>query len=264
MVELAVPISYLFGSSSLAKEVIAKGYCLECREESLESKEPKQYLFHFDKDIAHPWEREEKESISLSIQSKKELKLVSFHMAASCSRPVLKEGVFYCGGIRYSKEDMLNNARDNAEWLKDIIADRGIEIALENNNYYPTPAYEYVTDPDFISDIVYKNGIKFLFDLAHARITSHNRQIPYDRYLKGLPLERMIQIHISKHEIDGKDLAYDAHELPDGSILQEAKSIIQEFTPKYVTVEYYKDKEKLIEILEKLKTACTEPERQKI
>lgn len=256
MVKLATPISALFGNDSQTWEIIAKSYCLECREENLASKVPKQYVFHFDKDILHPWSEKEKDFIRLAILSKKELKLITFHMSASCSKPILKQGIFYCGGVEFSRQEMLDNVRNNISWLKRCINNRDIEIAVENNNYYPTPAYRYITDAHFICQVILENGLKFLFDLAHAKITAHNKRESYQKYIEELPLGRVIQLHVSKHGINEDDLAYDAHELPDESIFNEVKEIIREFSPEYVTIEYYKDKELLIQLLEQYRQLC--------
>ena len=96
----------------------------------------------------------------------------------------------------------------------------------------------------------------FLFDLAHARITAHNKKSSYRNYINALPLDRMVQIHVSREGINEQGLAYDAHEFSDGEVLKEAKEIIHKFSPEYVTIEYYKDKDKLIQMLGQYKQIC--------
>ena len=79
--------------------------------------------------------------------------------------------------------------------------EKEISISVENNNYYKTEAYDYVTDPDFISSIVYDNDINFLFDISHARISAYNSGVDYCEYLLKLPLNRVNQIHIFKRKM---------------------------------------------------------------
>ena len=71
----------------------------------------------------------------------------------------------------------------NIPKIKNILGD--IEILIENNNYYPTKAYDIITDADFISNLVYDNNIGFLFDQAHAEITAHNQKIKYEEYVNN-------------------------------------------------------------------------------
>jgi len=190
---------------------------------------------------------------------KKDLKLITFHMATSCTQPKLeytkiKSGMFELGGYSYSKEEMLNNAKDNFKKIKDIFGDE-IKIAVENNNYYPTEAYKYITDENFISEVVNKNNIYFLFDIAHAQVTAHNKRISFEDYKSGLPLDRVVQLHICSPDIDSiSNLAYDAHNYPDEFKLNEVKNLIKEYPHiQYLTVEYYRDIENLIKSINKFK-----------
>lgn len=256
MLKLAMPISDLFNDAAVRKAIISGSYCLECRERTSESAEPRQYLFHFEKDILRPWLKSDKNAIKSVISSKDELKLITFHMEACCSKPVLKNSVFFSGGRRFRAGELIDNARKNIKWLKACLPKKDIEIAVENNNYYPTPAYKYITEPEFIARIVHENGIKFLFDLAHAKISSYNKKMPYRKYLDALPMERIVQIHVSKSGVNKQGLAYDAHGIPDRSILREVKEIISKFSPLYLTIEYYADGKRLITAMEKFRKIC--------
>jgi len=156
--------------------------------------------------------------------------------------------MFQPGGVQYCREDLLKNARVNILWLRSFLTEE-IAIAVENNNYYPTPTYDYITDSDFIAEVVEENDIKFLLDIAHAKITAHNRGIDYGKYLAALPLKDTIQIHISSHRINSARLACDAHELPGEMIYREVRSLVKAYPVKYLTVEYYKDSKKVIRAL---------------
>lgn len=109
------------------------------------------------------------------IESKTNLKLISFHMSSACHEPIVsKYGICQCGGKVYSRHEMCDNAESNIAWIRSFL-DSDIDIAIENNNYYPTSAYNDITEGDFISNIVKMNNTYFLFDIAHAIVTACNK-----------------------------------------------------------------------------------------
>jgi hypothetical protein len=248
MIKLATPISHLFLQQPSAENIMMISDSLECRAWCIDAEYPKQELLHLDVNMVHCWDKEMQEYICSSILSKPEIELVTFHADSCCDAPVLLKGMYQPGGKIYSRKELLENAKTNVLWLRTFMP-KEVFIGVENNNYYPTPAYNYITDSDFLTQIVEENNIKFLLDIAHAKITAHNKAMDYERYRVGLPLKHMVQIHISGHEIDSEDMAYDAHELPNESICQEVSALIEAFPIKYLTVEYYKDYEKVVEEL---------------
>ena len=128
-----------------------------------------------------------------------------------------------------------------------------IKIAVENNNYYNTEAYQLICNPSFISKVVKDNDIFLLFDLAHAHVSSYNMDISYQSYCEQLPLDRIIQLHICKSGVN-KKMAYDAHFLPDDEDFDEIEKLIKSCNNlKFFTVEYYKDPVQLKDVLIKLR-----------
>ena len=167
--------------------------------------------------LIHKFSKEDINSLIQIKSEKLDLKLISFvwhHVIKSQS----KKRYFYPNGIKISVEELKRNAQTNINTIKEIFG-KDISISVENNNYYKTEAYDYVTDPDFISSIVYDNDINFLFDISHARISAYNSGVDYCEYLLKLPLNRVNQIHISKEDVDSNGEVFDAHELPsDGNL----------------------------------------------
>ena len=253
MIKIATPISTLFANQQDAQDLINNSDCLECRDFSIAEMFPKQHLFHCNLQPIHIFEKKIFSYLEKIAVLKKDLKLISFHMATSCSNPFLEGNIFKPGGFQYSRQEMISNAKKNFRIIKSIFG-REIKIAVENNNYYPTKAYSFVTDADFIQDIVYENDIFFLYDIAHAHITSYNKCINWDDYKKQLPLDRAIQIHISRYSINNKNIAIDTHLAPDKENWKEllltlsSNKLIQ-----YVTIEYYEDKNKVVDLLKKTK-----------
>jgi hypothetical protein len=61
-----------------------------------------------------------------------------------------------------------------------------------------------------------------------------------------VPLDRLIQIHVSRHGVDDKGNYYDAHALPNREELDEVRHLLVRYDARYVTVEYYKDGDEFV------------------
>lgn len=249
MIKLATPISTLFNGDEAERDIVDASDCLECRDHAVKSTLPRQELFHFEAELIHPWPQDRRAFIRQAIAKKPELTLITFHAASCCSAPILEHGRYQIGGTVYTVAQMLDHARDNVAWLRSFLPQK-MEIGLENNNYYPTPAYEHVTDGAFLSRIVEENNLRFLFDIAHARITAHNRKISLEQYHASLPLTKIIQVHVCRSSMDPQGMAIDAHLAPGEEEREEVESLIARYQGlRYVTLEYYKDAKELAAIL---------------
>ncbi len=252
MASIVTPISHLFKREEDAKQILAHSDFLECRDHSPEFEVRPQILFHTDLQPAHKLSEEDFIYLEKVKKEKPNLALVSFHLASCYHSPLIENAVFVPGGHRYEVAELLANAAENLEKIKTILG-ANIKIAIENNNYYQTPAYDYITEPAFISEIINTNQIFFLYDIAHAKVSSHNAGSTYETYKASLPLNRAAQIHICKSGIkDGK--AYDAHFSPDEQEWNEVTALLAEYnTIEYLTIEYYKDFSGLLTSLQELK-----------
>tara|TARA_R110001592_G_scaffold195720_6_gene443406 strand:+ start:554 stop:1369 length:816 start_codon:yes stop_codon:yes gene_type:complete len=186
------------------------------------------------------------------------LKVISFHCAYNSIKCFKNKGIGYIDGYCYNENELKYNMSINIPKIKNILGD--IEILIENNNYYPTKAYDIITDADFISNLVYDNNIGFLFDQAHAEITAHNQKIKYEEYVNNLPLDKCKQIHLCKmgysKELYSENfyLAEDHHLSLSLDECAKLKSILNKCTRlEYITIEYYKDIEDLIKSIQLIK-----------
>jgi len=255
MIKIATPISHLFDENKKwGKVIIDNSDVLECRDRSISHNFDNQELFHCELQPIHEWNDKEWSFLRKIKDSKPNLKLLTLHIASCCDNPKLNNKIFELGGREYSREEMKYFARENFNKIKSMFGN-SVDIAVENNNYYPTEAYRDVTDPEFISDIVSDNNLRFLFDIAHAKVTCFNKNINFERYKKKLPLDKIIQLHICSYAVDEKlNQAYDAHNYPNDEELLEVSNIIEKFKNlKYLTVEYYRDIENLEISLKKVK-----------
>jgi len=157
---------------------------------------------------------------------------------------------------------MVVNTVKNLEKIRSIYPS-GTKIGLENNNYFPTGAYETVTEGSFLSELITNNGLFFLLDIAHAQITSTNNKIGFSKYMDSLPLGKLLQIHTSMFKVRDDGIAIDSHELPSEELIETTITIANKHNAQYITPEYYKDLQKLFELLktmrEKLHNGYNEP-----
>ena len=70
--------------------------------------------------------------------------------------------MFQPGGKELSREELLENARENTIKMKKIFGDE-VFICAENNNYFPTPAYKWITDADFIFELITEKQYPYAF-----------------------------------------------------------------------------------------------------
>ena len=88
-------------------------------------------------------------------------------------------------------EVIKNNIKDfKKEFKKDIV--------LENTPYRAyRNSYQFFMDPAIISQIVYDNDIKFLFDISHARSAANHLGMTLDEYVAKLPMDRCVEVHMA-------------------------------------------------------------------
>ena len=253
---LATPVSHLFDSESDAEKISSYSDVLECRDRTFSYSALNQKLFHCELQPIHELSETDFDYIKRIKENKKDLELVTFHIASSCKSPKLIDNIFVIGHENnYSRDQMLQNAKKNFKIIKDILGN-DIKIAVENNNYYPTDAYKYITDPSFINQVMLDSDLSLLFDIAHAKVTAFNQKIKYEDYKQELNLDRAVQIHICEFGLDDdKGLAFDAHNAPGETEFQEVKYLLERYKDiKYLTVEFYRDVNLLISCLSKFKS----------
>jgi uncharacterized protein (UPF0276 family) len=95
-------------------------------------------------------------------------------------------------------ENIIRNGKRLSGWA-------GVPLLLENYNYHPTNAYEYVCEPDTFSMLIDAIGCDVLLDVAHARISAHNMgwSDPH-RYFEALPLGKVLEMHINQPGYDAQ------------------------------------------------------------
>jgi len=260
-VKICLPVSHHFESKEKVQKLrdLDLYDFLEVRPNKIDYQEDieKQTAFHADNiQPIHNLKDEDFKFVEKIAKNKKNLEIISFHCAWACDQ-IRETGIIaYPAGKIYTRDEMYLNTEKNTSIIKNILG-KDVLIAIENNNFYPTPAYENVCDPSFLRDLVFDNNINFLFDNAHAKVSSHNLGVDYDDYKNQLPLEKMVQIQFCQPSIPEKkeETALDVHEIPDVKNVDEVLNMSTSFNIQYITPEYYKDFDKLVEFLKSLRSS---------
>ena len=135
-----------------------------------------------------------------------------------------------------------------AQWFTEQVAKlkqlSELPVLLENMPSFPTRKYAFETAAESISEILNRTYSMFLLDLAHARVTASVFNLDVHEYLSNLPLEKVVQIHVSGPRFKNGHLN-DAHEdLQDEDYLL-LEWVLRHTNPQMVTLEYFKDRQKL-------------------
>lgn len=254
--KIATPISHLFENQMNAINITSHSDILEVRDRSAGHYDCACCLYHSELNILAEWNEKEKEFLK-KVKKEDNPIVASFHLASryQVNDITLNEcGKAFKGvGKPMSIYDMKTNVRNNCRTAKEIFG-KNIVILVENINHLLTDAYDRITDSSFIKDVVINNNIHFCLDIAHAIITCVNKKLNFSNYIKELPLNRCLQVHISKPLKNENNIARDSHEALSECewelldyILDMTKNI------NYVTLEYYKDSILLVNQLKRLK-----------
>ncbi len=127
-----------------------------------------------------------------------------------------------------------------------------VPLLIENLDYNPTGAYEYVCEADFIRQVVENTQTYLLLDLAHAQVTAAAFGMTVRDYIRQLPLERVRQIHLNRPGwVEGR--LVDSHLDLLAADYQLLTEVLQETAPWAITLEYNRDPVKAVEQIEKLR-----------
>lgn len=139
------------------------------------------------------------------------------------------------------RELVLERCVSRLNQLKELLP---MPILIENLDYNPTQAYEYVCEPDFIQQVIQETDTWLLLDLAHARVSAYAFGIPVEDYISQLPLEKVRQIHLNRPGWRNKRLI-DAHLALAEEDYLLFEQILERCQPWAVTLEYQQDPDRI-------------------
>jgi uncharacterized protein len=114
----------------------------------------------------------------------------------------------------------------------------GVPLILENSPQYFLVPGSTMDMGDFVSKVASQCDIDLLLDLSHLMITSTNTGVDVTKEIDRLPLERVVEIHISGLNLQS-GIVWDDHAAPAPpemfALLERA---IQRANPRALTMEY--------------------------
>ena len=252
-IKIATPISKLFNSSpQVEKSIVELSDALEVRDLSTNTDFSLPKLYHCEYGILHKWADKEMNQILGIINKNPEISFITFHLPACYENSPIENNVYMPVGHKMSISEMRENARWNIKLLREKIGYK-IEFGVENNNYFATGAYEIVTEPAFINELLSLLNIKLLLDIGHAQISAFNQNKSTDEYINAFNLDEVYQIHLSSPTL-AKEACADSHK----ELTEEDWDVFKRVLARcpnvqYITIEYYKDLDKLMQMLKRLK-----------
>jgi len=127
-----------------------------------------------------------------------------------------------------------------------------VPVILENTEPLPFDGYDFEVQPERIAAVLECAGCRFLLDTGHARVSAAALGVEVQDYLECLPLNRVVQVHVSGPRVrDGR--LVDAHEPLQEVDYELLESVLSRTQPKVVTLEYIRQRDALREQLLRLR-----------
>jgi uncharacterized protein (UPF0276 family) len=116
-----------------------------------------------------------------------------------------------------------------------------VPVLLENTELLPFEGYDFEVRSERIAEVLQRADCGFVLDIGHARVSAAALGMNVHDYLDRLPLDRVVQIHVSGPRVRNGRLA-DVHEP-----LQEIDYTLLDFVlarthPRVVTLEYIRER----------------------
>lgn len=104
-------------------------------------------------------------------------------------------------------EEAVRYTADRIRQVQDFLGQR---IAMENVSYYGAPQQE-MAEIDFINAVIEQADCDFLLDVNNIYVNSINHRYDAEQFLRGLPGDRVVYVHMAGHYQEAEDLLVDTH-----------------------------------------------------
>ncbi|WP_415902858.1 DUF692 domain-containing protein [Neptuniibacter sp. QD29_5] len=94
--------------------------------------------------------------------------------------------------------------------VQDVLEQR---IAMENVSYYAAPGAE-MTEQEFLLAVLAEADCDLLLDVNNIYVNSINHGYDAETFLRAMPAERIMYLHIAGHYNEAEDLIVDTHGAP--------------------------------------------------
>lgn len=127
-----------------------------------------------------------------------------------------------------------------------------VPVILENTEPLPFDGYDFEVQTERITHVLEGAECGFVLDIGHARVSAAVLGVDVHDYLSGLPLNRVVQVHVSGPRMrDGR--LVDVHESLQETDYALLDFVLERIRPQVVTLEYTREREALQEQLFRLR-----------
>tara|TARA_A100001388_G_C28757022_1_gene495522 strand:+ start:1190 stop:1984 length:795 start_codon:yes stop_codon:yes gene_type:complete len=263
--KLLTPISHLFNNKKDAQNISKVSDFLEARERTCNLKFKNTTHYHIDFDLNIGLSDKELQFLKDHVYPREEIQILTFQASRDSEKVKIKNGMFFPDSNILDISEQIKNTKESISKIRNIVG-KDRFIGIENNNYYPTGAYDICTSTEYLNAVINTNNCHLLFDIAHALVTCTNRKISFSDYSETLlKSQKCLQMHLCQPSYffnNGIFNAIDAHEVPSFEITELAILMGLNWNIEFLTVEYYKDAEKLISYLKFIKEQIKNYERK--
>lgn len=127
-----------------------------------------------------------------------------------------------------------------------------LPVILENIEPLPFDGYDFEVQTERITKVLEGTECGFLLDIGHARVSAAVLGVDVYDYLSGLPLNHVVQVHVSGPRMrDGR--LVDVHEPLQETDYELLDFVLKRTQPQVVTLEYIRERESLREQLLRLR-----------
>ena len=254
--KIITPISHLFNNKEDAIKISSLSDELEARERTCDLRLSKTTHYHIDFDINIGLSEKQIDFLKEKVKPREEINVLTFQATKDFENADIVDGVYKPLGERIGLLEQLKRTSKNIKTIRNIVGGDRI-IGIENNNYYPSSAYDIATSKEYIVEAVSSNNLKLLFDYAHAKVSCVNRNEKFEEYSNFLlDNTECIQLHLCEFKIKtlgNKKFAYDAHDIPPIDSTLEAIKLCKKYQINGLTREFYRDPLILSEYLKDLR-----------
>jgi uncharacterized protein (UPF0276 family) len=114
----------------------------------------------------------------------------------------------------------------------------GRPMAVENISWYLHAGAPQQDEPDFVTEVIERADCGLMLDVNNVFVNASNHGFDPFEWLKKIPLERVIQLHIAGHELWDESLIVDTHGAEARSEVQDMLAwVIERVGPKPVVLE---------------------------
>ncbi|MFZ5896763.1 MAG: DUF692 domain-containing protein [Myxococcota bacterium] len=108
--------------------------------------------------------------------------------------------------LKFAQENVTRVA-ERARAVQDRL---GLPLALENISYYAHLGRSEMPEAEFVARVLDASGVGLLLDVNNVYVNAQNHGQDPLEFLKQMPLERVVEIHVAGHEQRGP-LTIDTH-----------------------------------------------------